>query len=226
MRLGQVADVDVIAHTGAVGSGVFVAENIEGRPLAADGFKRRGDQVRFRTVYLADGSGFVGPGSVEVTKTNITQLVGGTVGLEGLLKNQFGDAVGIYRDARQVLGDGHSCRGTVDGATGGENKLADFRVEDRIQQGNSAQHVVLEIFSGIDYRFTYVGVGSEVHHCVNPLQQRRQFGGVGDIPDHQLEALRERGMAGTQIVVNDGFIAAALERVNGVTAYVSCSSDD
>jgi hypothetical protein len=58
------------------------------------------------------------------------------------------------------------------------------------------------------------------------LQQRGQLGCVGDISDHQLEALRERGTAGTQIVVNNRFVTATLERVRGVTADVSCSPDD
>ena len=65
-----------------------------------------------------------------------------------------------------------------------------------------------------------------MHDGINPAQERRQLGGVRNISHHQLEALGERGMAGAQIVVNDGFVAAALERQRGVTADVSCSSDD
>ncbi len=59
-----------------------------------------------------------------------------------------------------------------------------------------AQHVVLKIFSGIDHRFAYVGVGSEVHDGVNALQERRQFGCVRNVSHNQLEALRKRGVAG------------------------------
>ena len=64
------------------------------------------------------------------------------------------------------------------------------------------------------------------HVGVDALQDRRQFAGVRNISHHQLEALRERGMAGTQVVINDGFVTAALERLRGVTTDVSCSSDD
>jgi hypothetical protein len=69
-------------------------------------------------------------------------------------------------------------------------------------------------------------VGSEVHDGIDAAQDRGQLGHVRNIPNDQLEALGEFGVPGAQIVVNDGFIAAALERQSGVTADVACASND
>ena len=64
-----------------------------------------------------------------------------------------------------------------------------------------------------------------MHDGVNTPQERRQLAGVRNISHDQLEALGERGVACNQIVINDGFIAAALERQRGVAADITCSSD-
>ena len=87
------------------------------------------------------------------------------------------------------------------------------------------EHIVLKIFSGIDHRFADVGMGGEVHDRIHPAQNRRQLGGVRNVSHDQFEALGQRGVAGHQIVVDDGFVAAALERERGVTADVSCASN-
>ena len=87
-----------------------------------------------------------------------------------------------------------------------------FESRTAFNKRNSAQHIVLKIFSGIDHRFAHVGVGSKVHDRINPAQDRCKLAGVRNISHNQLKALGQRRMAGDQIVVNDGFVAAAFER--------------
>jgi hypothetical protein len=104
VRFRQIAHMDVIPYAGAVGSWIFVAENLERGTLTTDGFESRGDEMSLRTVHFADGSSFIRPGGIEVSKVHVAQTVSGAVGLKGLLENQLGDAIGIHRNARQILG--------------------------------------------------------------------------------------------------------------------------
>jgi hypothetical protein len=69
-------------------------------------------------------------------------------------------------------------------------------------------------------------VGGEVHDGIYTAQDGRQLGRVRNIAHDQLKTLGEFGVASAQIVINDGFIAAALERKRRVTADVSCASND
>ena len=49
---------------------------------------------------------------------------------------------------------------------------------------------------------------------------------VGDVTDDQLKSLGQSGMAGGKIVINDGFIALALQGKGGMAANVTRSSND
>src|SRR5678815_644118 len=87
VRFGQIAHVNVVPDTSAVGSWIFVPENFERRTLTTDGFESRGNEVSFRAVHFADGPGFIRPGGVEVTKIHVAQTVSRAVGLERKKKN-------------------------------------------------------------------------------------------------------------------------------------------
>jgi hypothetical protein len=67
-------------------------------------------------------------------------------------------------------------------------------------------------------------VGGEVHDGINAAQDWGQSGRVRNIAHDQFEALGEFGVTGDQIVIDDGFVAAARRRQCGVTADVSCAS--
>lgn len=95
-----------------------------------------------------------------------------------------------------------------------------------VQECKPAQYVVLKVFSGIDDGFAHIRVRREVHDRVHPAQHWRQLGRIGYISHDQLEARGERRVSCGQVVVNDGFVAPALERMCGMTADVSRASDD
>ena len=66
VHLGEVADVDVVAHAGAVGGRVIVAEHVDRDARPGRALKDDGDQVRFRVVVLA--AVLSGTGGVEIPK--------------------------------------------------------------------------------------------------------------------------------------------------------------
>ena len=75
MRLGQIGDVDVVAHRGAVGRRVVGAEDRERSPAAVRRLDRQRDEVRLRGVVLADFAVGIGAGGVEVAKRRVAQAV-------------------------------------------------------------------------------------------------------------------------------------------------------
>ena len=75
MRLGQVGDVDVVAHAGAVRRRIVGAEHLQRRPAAERGVDRQRDQVRLRLVILAEPAGGIGAGGIEVAQHAAAQPV-------------------------------------------------------------------------------------------------------------------------------------------------------
>ncbi len=70
VRVGQVGDVDVVAHACAVGGGVVVAVNADGLASAQGDIEDEGDQVRFGLVIFAVASDCAG--HVEVAQGSET----------------------------------------------------------------------------------------------------------------------------------------------------------
>ena len=130
----------------------------------------------FRVVHLTDRAVFIRTGGVEVAKTYVAQTVSRPIGLQRLFENQFGNPVGIHRDAWQIFGDRHLRRHSVNSATGRKHELAHVGVEQGVQHGQPVQHIVLKILSGIHHRFAHIRVGGEVHHRVDPAQHLAQLG--------------------------------------------------
>jgi hypothetical protein len=69
-------------------------------------------------------------------------------------------------------------------------------------------------------------MGGEMHDRINPAQQRRKLRAVGNISFDQLEAFGKFCVTCDKVVVNDGFVAPALQGVCGMTADVSRSSNN
>src|SRR5882762_7928397 len=106
MGVRQVIYMDIVADASAIRSWIIRSKNFHGLALAAYGFKGNWDQVGLRGVQFADGSIFVGSGSVEVTETYVAESVGTSVGLKRIFKCQFCGPIGIDRVANRVLRDG------------------------------------------------------------------------------------------------------------------------
>ena len=114
MAAGQVHDVDVVAHAGAVGGGVVVAEDVDFFQLADGDLGDVGHQVVGDAVgVLADEAGLMGTDGVEVAQQGHVQLRVSLADIgQDALGEGLGGAVGVGGGTNgEILGDGHSWRG-------------------------------------------------------------------------------------------------------------------
>ena len=116
VALGQVADVDVVAHAGAVGGVVVVAEDLQLRAPAHGHLRHVGHQVVGRAARVfADQAAFVRAHRVEVAQGgDLPARVAGHQVAQHRLAHQLGLAVGVGRGQRRVLGDRQLLGNAVD----------------------------------------------------------------------------------------------------------------
>ena len=95
MGLGQVGDVDVVPHAGAVPGVVVVAVDGHLLPLAQGHLEDQGDEVGLGVVGLADLAGLVGAAGVKVPQAHIAQAVGLAHPVEHPLHRELCLAVGV-----------------------------------------------------------------------------------------------------------------------------------
>src|SRR5579871_4246455 len=202
VSFSQIVDVDVIAHAGAVGRGIIVAEKFEGTTLPGDRLQRAGNQVSFRLVHFADVSSFVGTGGVEVAQADRAQSVSTAVGFEGIFKKQFRNAVRIDRLPGRVFRDRHFRRYAVDRAGGRENKLLHAGVDGCIQQREPSLDVVAEILARVNDALAYLRVRGKVHYRRNSLQRAGQARLIENIGFDQLKAFGKKAMPARKVVVD------------------------
>jgi hypothetical protein len=66
---------------------------------------------------------------------------------------------------------------------------------------------------------------SEVHHAIDSLERRSQLASIGDVALDQFESLRETPVPIHEAVVDDRFIARALQRTSRMTADITCPTN-
>ena len=76
MRVHKVADMDIIADTGAVRCVVIGPEDGQRRALALDCFEHDRDEMGLGLMELADLGLGIGPRHIEVAENHVTQSVG------------------------------------------------------------------------------------------------------------------------------------------------------
>src|SRR3989442_1144173 len=124
VRVGQVIDMDVVAHAGAVWSGVVRAEDLQFGSVASGGERKR-NQVGLGIMQLADFTALICASGVEVAQTGRAQAVSSIVGFERILTEKFGSTIWIDRLARVVLRDRNLGRLAINGARRRKHKTAD-----------------------------------------------------------------------------------------------------
>ena len=169
VRVGQVIHVNVVAHAGAVWSGVVRAEDLQFGSVAGGGERKR-NQVGLGIMQLADFTALICASGVEVAETGRAQAVSPIVGFERILTEKFGSTIWIDRLARVVLRDRNLGRLAINGARGRKHEAADARVERGVQQAQRRLNVVAEIFTRVLDRLTDIGVGREVHDTIHTLE--------------------------------------------------------
>ena len=93
MGIGQVRNMNVISHTGAIFGGVVGAKDINGISLAQGCLQDQGNQMSFQDCDLPLKSLPDGTGSVEVAKAHRFQIIGFVVVRENPLNHELGHAI-------------------------------------------------------------------------------------------------------------------------------------
>ena len=137
----QIDNVDIVAHAGAIGSGVVVAEYGEFGQFAGSHLANVGQQIIRNTVgLLADAAAGVCADGVEITQQNHTPLRVGRVEVgHHALHHLFGCAIGIggFADGG-AFGNRHGVRVTVHGGGGAEHDAFHARALHFFQQDKAA----------------------------------------------------------------------------------------
>ena len=170
MAAGQVHDVDVVAHTGAVGGGVVVAEDVDFFQLADGDLGDVGHQVIGDAVgVLADEAGLVGTDGVEVTQQGHVQLRVSLADIgQDALGEGLGGAVGVGSGTNgEILGDGHRGGVAVDGGRRAEHEVVAVVAAHHVQNDQCAVQVVVVVFDGLGDALADSLVGGELDDGVD-----------------------------------------------------------
>src|SRR5262249_22979531 len=105
VRAGEVVDVDIVAHAGAVGRGVIVAEHGQLRATADRDFAGDLGQQRRLLGRLADAAADVAAGDVEVAQRDVGRAAGEAEVAQHPFAHQLRGAVRVDRRGRAVFAD-------------------------------------------------------------------------------------------------------------------------
>ena len=116
MRGGEIVDVNVIAHTCAVGCRVIAAEHVERIDVARRRHQGARNEMRLGVVALARLAIGIAATGIEITQRHEADAVSHVKVTAQLLHHQFGVAIRIDRPLRRLLGDRHAVGLAIGGA--------------------------------------------------------------------------------------------------------------
>ena len=119
--IGQITDMDVVADAGAIRRRIVIPEDLQIGTLAAHHIEHQRDQMGFRLMVLAQITGRISTGRIEIAEDHARQAIGATEIVQQLLHHPLAAPIGIDRLLRMLLGDRHLLRHAVGGAGGGEH---------------------------------------------------------------------------------------------------------
>ena len=229
---GQVDDVDVIAHAGAVGRGIVVAEDVDVVELAHGDLGNIGHEVvRDALGVLADETALMGADGVEITQQHdVPALVGRVEVAQHLLVHRLGTTVGVRGGLELgLLAHRHVVGLAVHRGRGGEHDVVHAVVAKRTGQLQGAPEVVLIVLDGLVDGLAHGLEGGEVDGPAdglllkNAVEQRPVLHvslveGADFLAGDALDAL-ERDLAGVGQVVDHHDVVVGVEQLHaGVAA--------
>jgi len=228
VRRGQVADVHVVAHAGAVRRVPVIAEDAQ-RGLAAGGcLEHQRQEVGLRVVRLTGAATLVRAGGVEVAQRGGADAVRHVEGRQHALAEELALAVRAHRLARVRLVDGHAHRVAEDNARRGEDDLVDLVIAHGLEQGQRAADVVAEVKARLGDRLAHVGVGGEVDHRLHAVrgEDAVQTGAVADVAYHQRHVADGLAVAAPEVVEHDHLLARLSRVEHVVAAHIARAAGD
>ncbi len=226
--LREIADVDVVAHAGAVPRGVIGAGNRNARAGAVGGLQNDRNEVALRAVVLADRAAGHRAAGVEVAQGDIAQTVRERGPLEHLLHGDLGRAVGVGRLEGVRLQNRGVDRLAVGRGGGGEDDFVDVVGDHAREKDLRAADIVAVILEGVGHALANEGIGGEVDDRVDGfrLENGVKEDPVANIADVQAHVRRD-GLAVTRLerVRDHDFKAAFHELANGVGADIARAAE-
>ena len=131
--LGQVIDMDIVPHAGAIGCRVITPENRDLVPLSQCDLEHDRDQVCFGIMVLAQVALRMCPGGIEISKRGVGKALVGSIIGQQLLDHQLGVSIGIDRLLRFLFSDRDRFRFAIRGGGAGKDKTCDTRPPHRFE---------------------------------------------------------------------------------------------
>ena len=164
MGVGQVADMDIVAHPGTVGRVVVAAEDVDMRQPAEHGLAGPLDQMCRHRRDLATAPAGIGPGNVEIAQHDMRQRCRpGCVG-QRPFGHPLATGIGIGRIRRHILRQPFGPGLAIDGGGGGKDEGGDAGGLAGLQQGEAVGGVVAVVVERPLHRFRHYDGTCEVQH--------------------------------------------------------------
>ena len=229
VALGQVHDVDVVPHAGAVGRGVVVAEHAQLGPLAGGDLGDVGHEVvGHASRAFTDQAAVVRAHRVEVAQAGQAPgRIGGRQIAQDFLDVQLAAAVGVDGARGVALVQGQGLRLAIDGGAAAEDQGAHAAGTHGLQQAERALDVVAEVVQRFFDGFAYGLQAGEVDDGVDGVvaQGAGQQGLVAHVAPHEdrrraqdARQLADDGLAAVGQVVEQHDVVALLRQDGGGVA--------
>ena len=238
MPLGEVDDVDVVAHAGAVGGRVIVAVDREALELAGGHLGDIGEEViRDAVRVLADEAALVGADGVEVAQQrDAPVLVRHPEVAEDVLDHQLGRAVGVGGREGEVLPDRDRFGRAVNSGGGAEDQVLDPVFLHQLTEDEGAGDVVVVVAERLGDAFADrlearemddrvdLGLGKDLFKtlAVEEVDLVEFEVLAGDLAD----AVEGLGLGVDKVVDNDEFLPAFEKLDAGVGADIAGAAGD
>jgi len=173
---------------------------------------------------MGRGAGYVEIAESDVIESSILAIVG-----EDIFKGELGFAVGIDGGLGMVLGDGDDVGLAVNGAGGGEDKVADAVAKHGVEQENAAGYVGNVERAGSFHGLLDEGFAGEMHNGVDGVAAEDivEGGGVAEIGLVKGDLRGDGGaMALAEVVDGDDRDAGGEQELRADAADVACGAGD
>ena len=227
MGIGEVADMDVVAHAGAIGRVVISAEDLDLRALAERGLAGDLDEMGGALGRLARAALRIGAGDVEIAQRHIAEIVGARRVVEHPLRHQLGAAIGRERRRRRGLDDRLGSCIAIDGSGRGEDEMANAAFDRCGDQAARFDGVVLIIAERIGHGFGNDDRACEVDDGIHVVVEDQLLDEtlVADVSDDELRLRSHRpGEAGGQAIEHDHAFAGVDQPPDHVAADIASAA--
>ena len=233
MALGEIHDVDIVAHPGAVRRGVVIPEYRELFEFACRNLRDiRAEIVGNPVRCFPDEARLVGPEGIEIAQPRDPPVRLGSGQIpQDRLADQLGLSIDVHRRERRLLVHRQAFGIAVDRCRGGKHQGFHARGLHRFDQGDGPAHIDRMVFERNAGRFSDRLQRREMNDGLDRVLTQRpvECGAIADVGLYKsrqssgdlldpLERLRRRIV---EIVENDRFVAGFDQRHAGVRADIA-----